>query len=180
MGFRHAGGTMGSLSTVSMMKQPLIEAKAAIGLYTNYFGPFPFKRFSITQQTACTYGQSWPELVWLPICSFYDTTVRHQLGLDWGDRGYWKVVTPHEVAHQWWGQLVGFNSYRDQWMSEGFADFSASLFLQSAYAQKGPKNSFHSGTTNGNRSWRRMRKAFAPSMPVRSPWGTGSTTAERV
>jgi len=29
------------------------------------------------------------------------------------------VVTPHEVAHQWWGQLVGFNSYRDQWMSEG-------------------------------------------------------------
>ena len=43
---------------------------------------------------------------------------------------YWKVVTPHEVAHQWWGQTVGFRSYRDQWMSEGFADTSASLFLQ--------------------------------------------------
>jgi aminopeptidase N len=65
--------------------------------------------------------------------------VRHQLGLDSGDRGYWKVVAPHEVAHQWWGQTVGFNSYRDQWMSEGFADFSASLFLQSAYAKRGPK-----------------------------------------
>jgi aminopeptidase N len=33
-------------------------------------------------------------------------------------------VTPHEVAHQWWGQEVGFDSYRDQWMSEGFANFS--------------------------------------------------------
>jgi aminopeptidase N len=43
---------------------------------------------------------------------------------------YWKVVTPHEVAHQWWGQTVGFRSYRDQWMSEGFADASASIFLQ--------------------------------------------------
>jgi len=21
---------------------------------------------------------------------------------------YWKIVTPHEVAHQWWGQTVGF------------------------------------------------------------------------
>jgi aminopeptidase N len=38
-------------------------------------------------------------------------------------------VTAHEVAHQWWGQTVGFGSYRDQWMSEGFANFSASLFL---------------------------------------------------
>lgn len=133
------GGTMGNLSTVSLMKQPLSEAQYAIQLYTNYFGPLPYKRLSIAQQTACNYGQSWPELVWLPICAFYDTTVRHQLALDWQDNGYWDVVTPHEVSHQWWGQLVGFSSYRDQWMSEGFADFSASLFLQSAYGKDSPK-----------------------------------------
>jgi Peptidase family M1 domain len=133
------GDTMGNLSTVSMMKVPLAQAQFAVSLYTDYFGALPFKRLSMTQQTACTYGQSWPGLVWLPICAFYDNTVRHQLGLDWGDRGYWKVVTPHEVAHQWWGQTVGFSSYRDQWMSEGFADFSASLFLQSAYGAKGNK-----------------------------------------
>jgi hypothetical protein len=133
------GGTMGNLSTTSMMKGPLSEAQYAIRLYTDYFGPLPYKRLSMTQQTACDYGQSWPGLVWLPICAFYDSTVRHQLGLDWGDRGYWQIVTPHEVAHQWWGQLVGFNSYRDQWMSEGFADFSASLFLQSAYGDKSRK-----------------------------------------
>jgi Peptidase family M1 domain len=133
------GGAMGNLSTVSLMKKPLAEAEVAIGLYTNYFGPTPFKRLSMTQQSACDFGQSWPELVWLPTCAFYDTTVRHQLGLDWGDRGYWKVVAPHEVAHQWWGQTVGFDSYRDQWMSEGFADFSASLFLQEVYSEKGNK-----------------------------------------
>jgi aminopeptidase N len=85
----------------------------------------------MTQQTACDYGQSWPNLVYLPICSYYDTTVRHQLGLD-DTRGYWTIVAPHEVAHQWWGHAVGFNSYRDQWLSEGFAEFSASLFLQVA------------------------------------------------
>jgi aminopeptidase N len=91
----------------------------------------------MTQQTACSFGQSWPTLVYLPICSFYDTTVQHQLGLD-DPRGYWKVVAPHEVAHQWWGQLVSWNSYRDQWMSEGFAEMSASLFMQAVYGQKDP------------------------------------------
>ena len=136
-GESHPDVALGSMSTVTMMKQPLSEAQFAIGLYSGYFGPLAFKRLSIAQQTACGYGQSWPELVWLPICSFFDATVRHQLGLDLADRGYWEVVTPHEVAHQWWGQTVGFRSYRDQWMSEGFADFSASLFLQSAYGNKG-------------------------------------------
>ena len=46
-------------------------------------------------------------------------------------------MAPHEVAHQWWGHAVGFNSYRDQWMSEGFAEMSASLFLQ--MVEKNPK-----------------------------------------
>ena len=123
-------GALGSLSTVSMMKKPLAEAELSVGLYTEYFGSIPYKRLAMTQQTACNFGQSWPQLVWLPICSFFDSTQRHQFGLDFGDRGYWKIVAPHEVAHQWWGNTVGFNSYRDQWMSEGFAETSASLFVQ--------------------------------------------------
>jgi aminopeptidase N len=45
-------------------------------------------------------------------------------------------VTPHEVSHQWWGHIVGWASYHDQWLSEGFADFSAGLFLQ--YTEKNP------------------------------------------
>jgi aminopeptidase N len=57
--------------------------------------------------------------------------------MDFGDRGYWKVVTPHEVAHQWWGHTVGFNSGRDQWMSEGFADMSAALYL--SFIERDPK-----------------------------------------
>lgn len=133
------GGPMGNLSTISMMKQPLSEAQFAIKLYTGYFGPLPFKRLSVTQQTACGFGQSWPDLVWLPICSFYDETARHFLGIGEAAGGYWDVVTPHEVSHQWWGHLVGFGSYRDQWMSEGFADFSASLFLQAAYGKDSAK-----------------------------------------
>jgi peptidase M1-like protein len=123
------GSTLGAMSTTGLIKKALAEGELATEVYSDYFGPSSFKHLAITQQTDCRYGQSWPELVWIPMCYFFDTTVRHQLGMDFGDRGYWKVVTPHEVAHQWWGHTVGFESYRDQWMSEGFAEMSASIYL---------------------------------------------------
>jgi Peptidase family M1 domain len=135
----HAGSgiALGTMSTTVLNKKALAESEMAVQLYSAYFGPSLFKHLQITQQTACNFGQSWPELVWISICYYFDTTVRHSLGLDWGDRGYWKVVTPHEVAHQWWGNTIGFSSSRDQWMSEGFADMSASLYV--SMIEKNPK-----------------------------------------
>lgn len=137
MGSHSSGMALGTMSTTGLNQKALAEGELAVQLYSQYFGPSLFKRLQLTQQTACNFGQSWPELVWIPLCYYFDTTVRHELGMDWGDRGYWKVVTPHEVAHQWWGHTVGFNSYRDQWMSEGFADMSASLYL--TLIEKNPK-----------------------------------------
>ena len=128
----HYDIALGTMNTTNLLKKALTEAEASVQLYSDFFGPSQFKQLAVTQQTACNYGQSWPELVYLPICYLYDTTVRRQLGMDFHDYGYWRVVAPHEVAHQWWGHTVGFDSYRDQWMSEGFADFSASLYLQLA------------------------------------------------
>ncbi len=121
-------GAVGKLNTTGMLPVELSQSQVAAQIYTQYFGPLPFTHIAITQQFACNYGQSWPMLVYLPICGFLDSTQQHTLGLHPEDM-YWKMVTPHEVAHQWWGHTVGFRSYRDQWMSEGFADESASIFL---------------------------------------------------
>jgi Peptidase family M1 domain len=120
---------LGNINTTSLVKKAMAEAELAVQLYTDYFGSNGFKRLAMTRQTATNYGQSWPEMVYLPITYFFDTTVRHQLGMD-AARGYFQVVAPHEVAHQWWGHTVSWASYRDQWMSEGFSDFSASLYIQ--------------------------------------------------
>jgi Peptidase family M1 domain len=122
---------MGTLNTASMLPIQLSQGQVAADTYMRYFGPLPFARVALTQQFACGYGQSWPMLVYLPICGFFDATQQHVLGLHPEDM-YWKVVTAHEVAHQWWGQTVGFRSYRDQWMSEGFADASATIYLQAS------------------------------------------------
>ena len=126
---------LGNMSTIPLLKKALAEGELAVQLYNDYFGPIPYKRLAMTQQTATNFGQSWPEMVFLPITYFFDTTTRHQLGMDKA-RGYFQVVAPHEVAHQWWGHTVSWMSYRDQWMSEGFSDFSASLYIQFIWKDK--------------------------------------------
>jgi len=119
-----------------MMEKAMAEAELSMMLYTDYFGPIAYKRVAMTQQMALSFGQAWPGLVWLPRSAFVDSTIRYFAGMD-DRRGYFKIVGPHEVAHQWWGHTVGFNSYRDQWMSEGFSELSASLYIQ--LIQKKPK-----------------------------------------
>jgi len=42
----------------------------------------------------------------------------------------------HELAHQWWGQAVGWQNYHEQWLSEGFAQYFAALYAEHA---RGPE-----------------------------------------
>ncbi len=36
----------------------------------------------------------------------------------------------HELAHQWFGQAVGWKNYHEQWLSEGFAQYFAALYAK--------------------------------------------------
>lgn len=49
-----------------------------------------------------------------------------------------ELFRAHEVAHQWWGHRVGWDGYRDQWLSEGFAEYSAMMFVE-ATMDGGPR-----------------------------------------
>jgi hypothetical protein len=49
--------------------------------------------------------------------------------------GFPEFFLAHEIAHQWWGQAVGWGSYHDQWLSEGFAQYFAALYAQHHYGQ---------------------------------------------
>lgn len=126
--------TLGSLNTTSMMDKARAEALVSMQIYTNMFGELPYGRLAISQQPAIGFGQAWPMLVYMPLMAFLDSTFRQQLGLGGsGASNFVKFVGPHEVAHQWWGHILGWKSYRDQWMSEGFSEFSASIFAQMVY-----------------------------------------------
>lgn len=131
-GMRRAEG-MGSMSTMGMANSMLADAQNATRLYNVYFGKLPFTRLALTQQPAGNFGQAWPTLVYMPFTAFMDPTQRYMASggnIRAATADFFKYVAPHEIAHQWWGHMVGWKSYRDQWMSEGFAEFSASLYIQ--------------------------------------------------
>jgi len=131
---RSTATTLGAINTVNLMDKARDEARISLGLYAAYFGALPYGRLAITQQPIPNAGQAWPMLIYMPIAAFFDTTLRHQLRLDSASATrFFRYLSAHEVAHQWWGQLIGWKSYRDRWMSEGFASASASIFAQAVY-----------------------------------------------
>jgi hypothetical protein len=46
--------------------------------------------------------------------------------------GFPEFFLAHELAHQWWGQAVGWKNYHEQWLSEGFSQYFAALYAQKA------------------------------------------------
>jgi len=42
--------------------------------------------------------------------------------------GFPEFFLAHELAHQWWGQALGWKNYHEQWLSEGFAQYFAALY----------------------------------------------------
>ncbi len=121
--------SLGKVNTGRLAEASLTDGINAARLFTAYFGPLPQKNVAITQQSDFAFGQSWPSLIFLPYISFLDGTQRQRLGMV-GAGDFVDEVGFHEFAHQWWGHLVGAETYRDQWLEEGFAEFSAALAVQ--------------------------------------------------
>jgi carboxypeptidase family protein/peptidase M1-like protein len=135
-------GALSGMSPTAMTKYALEQTRAQMELCTLYFGRAPYENVYITEQPNFNFGQSWPNLVYLPISAYIDSTQRWLLfgTIDTKFTGFVREVTPHEVAHQWFGHAVGWASYHDQWLSEGFAEFAAGLFLQQAVGPKWQKD----------------------------------------
>lgn len=161
--------TLGAISTSGMADSAIADAQNATRIYTAYFGKLPYTRLAMTQQPAGNFGQAWPTLVFMPYTAFLDTTQRAQLmGVRGGTDTFWRYVGPHEVAHQWWGHIIGWDSYHDQWMSEGFAEFSASLYVQALR-----------GTDKFVDFWENQRKLIIEPSPAtrdRKPYTVGPVT----
>jgi hypothetical protein len=122
--------SIGLLSPSIMAKSVGIEVTNMIKLFDSYFGPYPYKQLAVTTLPInASYGQGWPGLLYLWSASFLDSTQRNAIGIK-DQTWVTDYFRAHETSHQWWGHRVGWKSYHDQWLSEGFADFSGILYVQ--------------------------------------------------
>lgn len=107
------------------------EIGQATQFFSRYGGPFPYKQLEVSQIPG-NFGQGWPGLIYLPTFSFLSREAQRRLGLNVAHQDHFTEIVPyHEVAHQWWGNLVVWHSYRDQWICEGLANYISLLFADS-------------------------------------------------
>jgi Peptidase family M1 domain len=140
------GDDMPSLppSPATFLRQLAREIDSSIHFYELYSGPFPFRTLGVSQIPG-TFGQGWPGLLYVSTYSFLTDEAQHRAGLTSTGREFFTDLVPfHEVAHQWWGNVVGWSSYRDQWIDEAISEYLALLFADS---QKNPDHTLNNWLT---------------------------------
>ena len=91
----------------------LAELNNAVRYFTVLFGDYPYPTFGAAFHPF-GFGQGFPTLLMIP-------------SADRASKFTYQFIA-HETAHQWWGNIVAWRSYRDQWLSEGFAEYSGILY----------------------------------------------------
>ena len=118
-------------SPADALKQLGKEIDSSIHFYEKFSGPFPYRTLSVSQIPG-TFGQGWPGLLYLSTYSFLTPEAQNRAGLSaTRQEAFTDIVPYHEVAHQWWGNVVGWSNYRDQWIDESIANYLALLFADS-------------------------------------------------
>jgi len=137
-------------SPTDALKSLAREVDSSINFYEKYSGSFPFQHLAVSQIPG-GFGQGWPGLLYLSTYSYLPQETQERAGLNPAvQEAFTDIIPVHEVAHQWWGNVVGWSSYRDQWIDEGLSIYLALLFADSQ------KNSNHALTTWLNRYRKRL------------------------
>lgn len=112
--------------------------------YEDLLGPYPFRadkygvahtpHLGMEHQSIIAYGAD------------FDNTAMTG-GVDWG----YDALHHHELAHEWWGNLVTNADWRDMWIHEGFGSYMQALYAEHLNGEEAYHNyveSFRGGVQN--------------------------------
>ncbi len=124
----------------------LAEMMNSLNYFSALFGTYPYPVFRGAVHPY-GFGQGLATLLLIP-------------PTDRADRQTYSFIA-HETSHQWWGHMVLWRSYRDQWLSEGFAAYSGMLYTLR-----------RDGPDSAREMLREMRESLI--QPPRTALGVGS------
>ena len=97
-------------------QQSLDTAVKAVNTFNELFGEYPYNTLAVVKTNFVHGGMEFPNLVY--ISDAINST-----------EDYLNVIV-HEIAHQWWYQVVGSDAFRYAWLDEGLTEFSTIMFYE--------------------------------------------------
>ncbi len=96
--------------------------KDILQYYINYIGPYGYKKLANVQSKTMFGGMENAGAIF-----YYEQSVTGRAGVE--------DLLAHEIAHQWFGDMVTENNFKHLWLSEGFATYLTDMYLESKYGR---------------------------------------------
>jgi hypothetical protein len=113
------------------------QTASVLDYYTQRWMTLPIRSIAVSPIPG-SFGQGFPGLIYLSDVSYIREQDRPlRLRNARMDEFFSEMLLPHEVAHQWWGNIVIPAGYRTNWLVEAMANYSALQFLEKS---RGPSD----------------------------------------
>lgn len=90
----------------------------ALRIYSDHFGEYPFTEMRVAPAPINFRGMEYPQVILLGVETY--TRFRDKL----------EMLAVHEMAHQWWYQIVHNDPIKEPWLDEALAEFSMRLYME--------------------------------------------------
>ena len=112
------------------LEQFALEIASGLEFMAGRFGPPVLNALTVSPIPG-NFGQGFPGLVYLSTLAYLDPRFRLSAVRSETQQMFYSDILPaHEMAHQWWGNLVASAGNEDDWLMEALANYSALLYLE--------------------------------------------------
>ncbi len=106
-------------------------ARAAIRVYSEHFGRYPYPEFRVCETYGWFGGMEYPMIIFITSRLYRP-----------GARGSLEIVVAHEVAHQWWYATLANDEANEPWLDEAFAEYSQILYVEWVHGRERARSAF--------------------------------------
>lgn len=136
----------------SSSDQVLSFAENALKIFSEEFGPYPYNELDvISAPMHNAYGMEYSGIVSISI-DLYDPEGRDR------SRTNLEFTTAHEIAHQWFFNMIGSDQVMEPWLDEGMAQFASRLY----FLRTGGEQAAYQSEQSFHQRWMRIQSQPIP------------------
>jgi hypothetical protein len=120
----------------SSAKRSLEQMAEAVSIFTRYYGEYPYRELEIVTTPTSAGGVEYPGIIAINQTLYVPGETPGDMGSDI----LLESVVVHEVAHQWFYNIVGDDQGREPWLDEAMAQYLTYQYFDDRYGSIIGKN----------------------------------------